>query len=217
MQGIASVAGRIGWSAVTPIAALLVTVSCLGSVGAWLGAEARIPFVAGIDRYLPAVFGRMHPRWNSPVAAILTQAGLSALFIFLGQGGTSVRGAYEVLVSSTVIITLVPFLYLFASALKLSGEPKRPDAIALPGGRFTIFCAGIVGLFTTASAIAFALFPAADEPNKVLAVAKVLFLTAIMVGGGIVVYALGVRRARLAQAVGAEPATAMTMADRAGS
>ncbi len=126
MQAIRGVATRLRWSALTPIAAVLVALSCVGSAGAWLGAVARIPFVAGIDRYLPPIFGRMHPRWGSPVAALVTQAGIAAIFIFLGQGGTTVRGAYDVLVSSTVVITMVPFLFLFASALKF--RDAQPDA-----------------------------------------------------------------------------------------
>jgi len=175
MQAIGEVARRIGWSAAVPVSALLVTISCLGSVTLWLGAVARIPFVAGIDRYLPESFGRMHPRWHSPVAALLAQAGISALFIFAGQGGTSVKGAYDVLVSSTVLITLVPFLFLFASAIKL----RSPSKVAV--------CA-LVGLFTTAGAIVLAVFPPEDEPNKALAVAKVLLLTAMVLGSGAAFY-----------------------------
>ncbi len=138
MQAIEHVATRFGWTALTPVAALLVAVSCIGSCGAWLGAVARIPFVAGIDRYLPAGFGRMHPRWGSPVAALVTQASIAAIFIFLGQGGTSVRGAYDVLVSSTVIITLVPFLFLFGAALKLRAEKWTPEMVRIPGGDWTV-------------------------------------------------------------------------------
>jgi len=175
MQAIDSVSGRTGWTAVTPLSAVLVTLSCVGSVTLWLGAVARIPFVAGIDRYLPPAFGRMHPRWHSPVAALLTQAAISVLFIFAGQGGTSVRGAYDVLVSSTVLITLVPFLFIFSSAMKL----RAPLRIGM--------CAA-VGLFTTFGAIVLAVFPADEEPNKPLAVAKVLLLTAIVLGSGILFY-----------------------------
>ncbi|MGA8325614.1 MAG: APC family permease, partial [Candidatus Cybelea sp.] len=54
MQAIGSIVTRFGWSVLTPIAALLVAISCIGSCGAWLGAVARIPFVAGIDHYLPS-------------------------------------------------------------------------------------------------------------------------------------------------------------------
>jgi glutamate:GABA antiporter len=195
MQAIAAAAARVGWSALVPIAAALVALSCIGSTGAWLGAVARIPFVAGIDHYLPPAFGHLHPRWGSPVVALVTQASIAAIFIFLGQGGTSVKGAYDVLVSSTVVITLVPFLFLFAAALKLRGEPKTSAMVGIPFGRWGISLAGLIGLGTTLAAIIFAGFPADDDPNKPLAVIKVVGLTAAMVLSGVAIYALGRRRA----------------------
>ncbi|MGA8533119.1 MAG: APC family permease [Candidatus Tumulicola sp.] len=195
MQAIAAIAARIGWSVVTPVAAILVAVSCLGSCGAWLGAVARIPFVAGIDRYLPPAFGRLHPRWGSPVVALLTQAGIAAVFIFLGQSGSTVKGAYEILVSSTVLITMLPFMLLFASAMKLDDQTAESGgALRIPGGRGTIVAVALVGLTTTVAAAILAVFPADDDPNKVLSVMKVLGLTALMAGGGIAVYLLGRRR-----------------------
>jgi glutamate:GABA antiporter len=184
VQAIDRVSFRLGWNAVTPVAALLVALSCVGSAGAWLGAVARIPFVAGIDRYLPPVFGKMHPRWGSPVAALVTQAAIAALFIFLGQGGTSVKGAYDVLVGATVMITMVPFLFLFASALKMRGSYS-----------WLVMPAALVGLTTTLFAIIFAGFPSEDDPNKALAVAKILGLTAMMLAGGGIIYLLGRRKA----------------------
>jgi glutamate:GABA antiporter len=194
MQAVALGAARLRWSVLTPVAAILVAVSCLGSCGAWLGAVARIPFVAGIDRYLPPVFGRMHPRWGSPVAALLTQSGIAVIFIFLGQGGSSVKAAYEVLVGSTVIITMIPFMLLFASAMQLYRDPPGPDSVRIPGGRATVSVAAAIGLVTTIVAAVLAAFPADDDPNKPLSVMKVLGLTALMAGSGIVVYALGKRR-----------------------
>jgi amino acid transporter len=196
MQSIQHVASRAGWNVITPIAAVLVVVSCLGSVGAWLGAAARIPFVAGIDHYLPAAFGRIHPRWGSPVVALVTQAAITAVFIFLGQGGASVKSAYDVLVSSTVITTLLPFLFLFGSAIKLYAEPSTPDMVRIPGGRPTIVVGALIGLFTTAAAIALAGFPADDDPDKPLAVAKVVVLTGLLIGSGVVVYAIGESKKR---------------------
>ena len=195
MQAIGHVATRLGWAALTPLAAALVALSCVGSAGAWLGAVARIPFVAGIDHYLPSAFGRMHPKWGSPVAALVTQSAIAGVFIFLGQGGTSVRGAYDVLVSSTVVITMVPFLFLFASALKLRAERRTHGMVPIPGGKVTVSLAALIGLATTISAIVFAGFPADDDPNKGLAVVKVIGLTALMLVSGVVVYLLGRRKA----------------------
>ncbi|HKW45244.1 MAG TPA: APC family permease [Candidatus Eremiobacteraceae bacterium] len=193
MQAIEHVSNQFGWAFLTPLAAVLVTVSCFGSVGAWLGAVARLPFVAGIDRFLPTAFGRMHPRWGSPVVALLAQAAIAAVFIFLGQGGTSVKGAYDVLVSTTVVITLVPFVYIFASALKLHGGDAA-QTIRIPGGYPTVKIAASIGLLTTLVSIVLAVFPADSEPNKTLAVLKVLGLTAMMIVTGIVVYRRGAHR-----------------------
>jgi amino acid transporter len=193
MQSIGTVAGRFGWDFVTPVAAVLVMLSCLGSAGAWLGAVARLPFVAGIDAYLPKGFGRMHPRFGSPVVALWTQAGIAACFIFLGQGGTTVRGAYDVLVSTTVISTLIPFLLLFASAIPLSAGPPRADDLRPIGGRFTILAAATIGFLTTLVAVILALVPPVNEPNKTLAVVKIVGLTVLMVGAGAALYAFGAR------------------------
>jgi amino acid transporter len=194
MQAIGHVADRIGWSVLTPIAAMLVTLSCLGSVGAWLGAVARIPFVAGIDHYLPKAFGQMHPRWGSPVVALLAQAGIASIFIFLGQGGNTVKTAYDTLVGSTLIITFIPFLLLFASAIKLS-ERSSPQTTRIPGGKFTIVFSAVVGFLTTIGGIILACVPPDDVSDKTLFVLKVALLTALMVGGGVAVYLFGRRRA----------------------
>lgn len=194
MQTIALTAGRLGWYALTPVAAILVTISCLGSAGAWLGAAARIPFVAGIDSYLPPAFGRLHPKWGSPAIALVTQSVIAALFIFLGQSGTSVKGAYEVLVSTTVLITMVPFLFVFSSAIKLYAEPTTAEMVRLPGGKVTITVAAVVGLFTTVMSMVLATIPDASEPNKPLAVAKVLGMTLLVVGSGVVVFFAEKRR-----------------------
>ena len=63
---------RIGFVGV--MAAMLVTVGNAGGVGSTVAGVARVPFVVGIDRYLPAAFGRIHPKWKTPYVAILVQA-----------------------------------------------------------------------------------------------------------------------------------------------
>jgi amino acid transporter len=96
------------------VVAALVVLGGLGQAGAWFAAGGRLPFVAGIDRFLPAAFGRLHPRYGSPYVSLLAQAGVAALFILLGQAGTSVKGAYDVLVSMAIISYFIPYLFMFA-------------------------------------------------------------------------------------------------------
>jgi glutamate:GABA antiporter len=194
MQAIETAGGRVGASwLVGPIAALIV-LGGLGQAGAWFAAGGRLPFVAGIDHFLPAAFGRLHPRYGSPHVSLLTQAAIAALFIFLGQAGTTVKGAYDVLVSMSIISYFIPYLLMFASMIRLQREPAPPEAIRVPGGRGVAVTLAGVGFVTTSVSIVLALVPAADEPNKVLAVTKVAGLTLLLVGGGALVYYLGQRR-----------------------
>lgn len=195
LQAISTAENRLGLSGIAPLAALLMTVTCLGSVGAWLEATARIPFVAGIDRYLPASFGRPHLRYGSPYVALLTQAGVTVVFVILGQAGTTVKGAYEVLISMTFLVTFIPFVFLFAAAIALHVEPPPPGTLRIPGGRATIIALAVIGLVTTLGSMTLAAIPPPDDPNQALAVTKVVGLTLVLLGTGVAVYRSGRRRA----------------------
>jgi amino acid transporter len=204
VQAVTRAEARLGLSGLTPLAAVLVTVTCLGSVGAWLEAVARLPFVAGLDRYLPAAFSRLHPRWGSPHVALLTQAGVAGLFVLLGQAGSTVQAAYGVLVSMTFLVTFVPFVFVFAAAIKLQGAPAAPGGFRVPGGRFTVTAMALVGLLTTVVSMFLTLLPPPDDPAGLLTVGKVggLTLVLLLAGAGLFV------RGRTRAAAGASAALA---------
>jgi amino acid transporter len=195
VQAISKTSARVGFPGVLPVAAFLIALSNIGAAGAYLAAVARLPFVAGIDRFLPPAFGKLHPRWKTPWVALLTQLVLGALFIFLGQAGTSVKGAYDVLVSMGVITYFIPYLYLFAAQIKLQREPAGPDVIRIPGGRPIATLVAALGFLTTTLTIAVSLIPQPDEPNKLLALLKIVGGTGVLVLVGIGIYAAGRRRA----------------------
>ena len=193
VQAVDYVAERIAFPWLTPFAAVLIVVTCLGSAGAWLGSVARIPFVAGLDHFLPSKLGRLHPKYGSPAIALYVQAGIAMLFAVMGQLGTTVTGAYDVLVSLMVIAQMIPYLFLFGATIRLSRTSLRVRALGLPG-RALVVGAAVVGLCTTIGAMSLSLVPHPDEPNKLLAVSKIIGMTAMLVGAGIGVYTLGRRR-----------------------
>jgi amino acid transporter len=195
VQAIAKTSDRVGLPFFLPVAAFLIALSNIGASGAYLAAVARLPFVAGIDRYLPSSFGALHSRWGTPWVALLTQAVIGAIFIFLGQAGTSVKGAYDVLVSMGVITYFIPYLYLFASMFKLQREPAGEEVIRVPGGKPAAYALAIVGFVTTAFTIALSVLPPPDEPNKPLAVLKIVGGCGALLVIGVWLYWTGKRRA----------------------
>src|SRR5262249_60045587 len=110
----------------------IVTLAALGAASAWLAATARLILVTGIDRYLPPVFSQVHPRWGTPVAALVVQGVGAVLFAVLGQMGASVKSAYDFLVSMGVITYFIPFVLMFGALLKAQREPMPPGAFRGP-------------------------------------------------------------------------------------
>ncbi len=198
MQALTQTASRIGFFWVIPVAAVLIALSNLGAAGAYLTAVARLPFVAGIDRFLPPAFGKLHSRWRTPYVALLVQAICGLVFVFLGQAGTSVKGAYDVLVQLGIIAYFIPYLFLFASMFRLQSEPASAEVIRVPGGKPVAFLISIVGFTTTSLTICLSFVPSVDEPNKLLAIVKVVGLTAVLLGVGWLIYWRGTTRRRSA-------------------
>ncbi|MFL5401635.1 MAG: APC family permease [Gemmatimonadales bacterium] len=196
MTAIETASGKFGLGPVTPVIAALVVLGGLGQAGAWFAAGGRLPFVAGIDRCLPAAFGRLHPRYGSPHVSLISQAGIAGLFILLGQAGTTVKGAYDVLVSMSIIAYFIPYLFMFASLIRLQREPASPAVIRVPGGVPAAYAIASVGFATTALSICLALVPADDEPNKALAVTKVAGLTFLLLAAGAAIYFSALRTSR---------------------
>ena len=198
LQAIASVGGRLGLPAAGTVAAAFMTLSNIGGVSAWLAAAARLPFVAGLDRYLPPAFGRLHPRWGTPVVALLAQAGGTAVFIVLGQAGSGVKAAYDALVGMAVIAYFLPYLLMFAALIRVQRDPPGPGVRCVPGGRRVAVCLGGLGFATTAISIGLALLPPADALDPTLAVLRVAVPSIALVGLGGLLYLRG--RARRAPA-----------------
>jgi len=197
MQTISISAERVGWSGLGPAVALLICISNLGAVGAYLAALSRIPFVAGIDRFLPPAFGRVHPKWRTPYVSLIAQALCCVLFIVLGQLGSTVHGAYQVLVSMTIITTFVPYLFMFAAMIRLQREPVEPGVVRVPGGKPVAIVLAAVGFVTTCAVIVGSMVPDASEPNKLFAVGKIIGLSAVLLGAGVGLYWMGKRRAKV--------------------
>jgi glutamate:GABA antiporter len=72
MTAIDLLARHIGLPAIVAPIAVVVAISNIGAARAYLSATARLPFVAGVHRYLPAAFGRVHPRFGTPYVALIS-------------------------------------------------------------------------------------------------------------------------------------------------
>jgi hypothetical protein len=61
-------------------------------------------------------------------------------------------------------------------------------AVRIPGGRPVAIALAVLGLASTVATVVLSIIPADDDPHPVLAVIKILGLTSILLGGGVVVF-----------------------------
>jgi amino acid transporter len=198
---VGSIAMKIGFVGV--LAALLVTIGNAGGVGSTVAGIARVPFVVGIDRYLPKAFGKIHPKWRTPYISILVQAILSAAVLLLSQINETTRGAYQVVIDITIILYFIPFLYMFAAAVKLAYRPDRatnPHAILVPGGKAGVWIACTLAFAVTLLSIVVSILPPGDSESRELFIVKVAGSTIVAVGVGLALYFRGARAKRQGRA-----------------
>jgi glutamate:GABA antiporter len=157
VQAVSHMAARVGAAWIIAPFAFLLSLSIAGIGSAWLAGSARIPFVAGLDCYMPAWLGKVHPRYSTPYAALIVHASVSMVLIIVNFSGAGVQETFQKLLSLAVVLQLVPFLYMFGALLKIAAN----DSFS-PGryGRSTLVFAGVSGLVTTILGIALAFFPA---------------------------------------------------------
>ena len=164
---VGAVALKLGFLGV--LAAILVTFGNAGGVGSTVAGIARVPFVVGVDRYLPAAFGKIHPKWKTPWVSILVQAGISAAILLGSQINETTQGAYQKLIDAGIILYFVPFLYMFAAVIKLAHRKDRnenPHAVLVPGGIPGVYVCGGLGFAVVLGGIALSLFPPGGTANK---------------------------------------------------
>jgi len=164
-QAGAAAAQKLGAPILSILLAALIGIALAGQLDTWIAGNTRLPYAIGLDRYLPPAFGRVHPRWGTPYVSLLVQALAATLFLLMAQLGETVRAAYQIMVDMMLIVTFIPFVYIFCA-----------------GFRFASRIAAVSGLAVTLIAIALAAVPPHEAASTAMFEAKVV--------GGSVFFAL---------------------------
>ncbi|MGB6689002.1 MAG: APC family permease [Terracidiphilus sp.] len=191
---LGSMSLKIGFLGI--VAAVVVTVGNAGGVGSTVAGIARVPYVVGIDRYMPAAFGKIHPRWKTPYVSILVQAGVSAAILLASQINATIQGAYQVLVDAAIILYFIPFLYMFAAIFRLAHRKDReenPNAVLVPGGLAGVWICGGLGFLVVLIGIALSFMPPGGSGSSFWHELKLIAVTVGSILLGLVLYWRGAR------------------------
>jgi amino acid transporter len=173
---IASAAGGHTLQLAIGIGAVL---SMAGLFMAGLLANSRIPFVLADDGYLPSFLKKIHPKFGTPVTAILMSA---AIYTLMSVFDFEQLAEIDVILYSTAL--LLEFISLFVLRLK---EPALPRPFRIRGGLPALALIVLLPL----SLIAFAYYSVFQEQGR----STLWILLAGLISGGILLLIKRLRNA----------------------
>ncbi|WP_430390494.1 APC family permease [Dyella sp. 20L07] len=197
-QALSEIGARLGLPSFGPLTAGLVTIGTMGGIAAWVTGTARLPFVVGVDRYLPAALGKLHPRYGTPHIALLIQGILTSVMLAAALSGASIHEAYVILIDMTAIMSLLPLAYILLAfpLLRRRAAGNNTGVDVVPIGTFGCWLAGLTGFGVVSLAIVTSMIPPADSRNPGLFLCKVVGGSAFLIGIGLMFYSRNRRRAR---------------------
>jgi glutamate:GABA antiporter len=179
VQAVSHMAGEVGIAWIIAPFALLLSLAIAGIGSAWLAGSARIPFVAGLDSYMPDWLGRVHPKYATPYAALIVHAVVSLLLVLMNFAGSGVQETFQTMLSLAVVLQLVPFLYMFGALIRFALHYTPGVGVY---GKRTLMLAGFSGFLTTALGICLVFFPSETITSLKLYEIKMVGGTAFFIG-----------------------------------
>ena len=199
VQAVSHMAQRVGVVWIVAPFAFMLSISIAGIGSAWLAGSARIPFVAGLDSYLPSWLGKVHPRYGTPYAALIVHFVVSTILVLISFLGSGVQETFQRLLSLAVVLQLLPFLYMFAALLKIAADPLWEKGHY---GKTVLWLSGSSGLLMTILGMIFAFSPA-QQISSVLSYEAWMFGgTALFIGLAVFFFFVYGRRKTAARAAG---------------
>ncbi len=192
-QAFASLGQKSGILVLGFVGAALVVIASSGGLGAWVAGAARMPFVVGIDRYLPESLGRVHPKWGTPHVALIAQGVVATVLMVAAVAGSTIEEAYVVLLDMTIILYFIPFLYLFAilPVVRHRAIGEGAGVLKIPGGKVVVALVAFLGFAATALSIVLATIPPEGTESPIVFVAKTIGGTVLFLLVGFGFYARG--------------------------
>ncbi|WP_097026295.1 APC family permease [Clostridium peptidivorans] len=94
---------------ITKIILVAAIVSVFGSAVGWILTTARMSYAAGKDNIFPKVFGRVHPKYNTPHMSLIINTVLTNVLLFMNYSG-SLLSAFNFM----VLLSALAYLPVYA-------------------------------------------------------------------------------------------------------
>jgi len=146
MQAMEKFFDPFGLRWVVPVLAVLVAAGGIAQISTWLVGPSKGLLATARDGSLPPVLEKVN-KTHMPVSILVAQGLVSTVFVLLFLLVPNANSFYWILSALTAQITVIMYILMFASAIKLrhsDRDAKRPYQV--PGGMIGMWIVGGVGL-----------------------------------------------------------------------
>ena len=171
----------IGWAG--PIVAAMLLLGVLAGVVTWVAGPSSGMLAVAKAGYLPR-FWQHTNKHGMGTHILFFQAfvvtGLGFIYVVL----PSVQAAYQILSQLTVILYLIMYMLMFASAIYLRySQPNRPRPYRVPGGDVGMWIVAGVGFLGALMAFSFSFIP----PAQIAVGSPAVYVGILVAGAAIMV------------------------------
>ncbi|MCF6807331.1 APC family permease [Thiotrichales bacterium 19S9-12] len=158
IEGFSIFFNQFGLSFLTPILALCIALGGIASLSAWMLGPARALQQAAFEGLLPKSLAKTNTH-GMPVIILLAQGGIGSILALAFLWLPSAESAFWLLIALTAQFTVLMFLMMFLSAIKLSfaNSKDRPKGFYL--SRPLIILMALIGSSCCSIAFYVGLFP----------------------------------------------------------
>jgi amino acid transporter len=171
---------NISWF--TPILAALIAFGGIASMSAWLIGPARGMREMAADGEFPAIFAKEN-RFGMPANILLLQGVIGTLLACVFLFMPSLKSAFWTLIAWTSQFTVLMYILLFSSAIKLRySQPHLERPYRIPGGKPAIWLICGIAIIVCAAGFLLGLFP----PNQISIHNSMPYISMMLIGDAII-------------------------------
>lgn len=142
-----------------PLMAIFTAMGTLAGLNQWLIGPCKGLLAAAFYGDLPKSMQKVNPR-GAPTTLLLIQACVGTLFSLVYLLMPSVNTSFWILVDLSAMLTLLMYMLMFASAIRLRhSQPHVFRSYRIPGGKTVMWFVGGVGMITCLVAFCFGFIP----------------------------------------------------------